>query len=86
MKKINDFNILGITIQVILTICVIVFFLISLFHSKFFPYLYLFFSFDLFVMGYNNLKVYKRKNITVLYFIVGFIIFIYSILSFFGVI
>ena len=86
--KINEFNILGFTIQVIVTIIVLVFAIIALFvNSKFFPYLYLSMGIDLLIMSYNNKKIFnKEKNIVILYLAFGVLMILYSILSFLGVV
>ena len=85
-SKINEFNILGINIQFVLTIVVAVLGILSLIvSSKLFPFFYLFASLDLFAMSYNNYLVYHKKNITNAYIMAGVILLIYSILSFIGV-
>ena len=88
ISKINEFNILGVTIQVILTVLVLVFVLLALIvNSKFFPYVYLFMGLDLLIMAYNNKRVFnKDKKMSMLYLEFGIVIIIYAILKLIGVI
>lgn len=85
-NKINEFNILGINIQIILTIVVVVFLLLYLIvGSKFLNLLYLFIGLDLLIMGYNNNKVFKKEGFTIVYYASGVALIVYSILRMVGV-
>lgn len=86
ISKINEFNILGINIQIIVTIVVVVFAILSLFVSdNFLPILELFIGLDLMIMAYNNKKIYQRGKVTYIYLIVGILLIVYAILSLVGV-
>ena len=89
MKKksvINEFNILYVIIQMILTIVALVFAILSVFVNKKYNNLFLLFmGIDLIVVGINNYKIYKRKNLTIIYIIVGVILLVSAILKMIGV-
>lgn len=86
-SKINEFNILFVAIQFILTIAVIVFLILSLFVSgDFYKYLEVIMGFDLLMIGYNNHRIYQRKNITILYVGIGIFLIIAGVLGFIGVV
>ena len=86
ISKINEFNILGINIQIILTVIVLIFGLLYLIvGSKFRNVFYIFIGLDLIVMGYNNIKIFKKQGATIVYFATGIALIIYTILSMIGV-
>ena len=86
VSKINEFNILGINIQIILTVIVLIFGLLYLIvGSKFRNIFYIFIGLDLIVMGYNNIKIFKKQGATIVYFATGIALIIYTILSMIGV-
>ena len=81
ISKINEFNILGINIQIILTVIVLIFGLLYLIvGSKFRNIFYIFIGLDLIVMGYNNIKIFKKQGATIVYFATGIALIIYTIL------
>lgn len=85
-NKINDYNILGINVQIVLTILVLIFGLLYLIvGSKFKNVFYIFIGLDLIVMGYNNIKVFKKQGATIVYFATGIALIIYTILAMIGV-
>ena len=85
-NKINDYNILGINIQIGLTIVVLILALLYLIvGSKFRNAFYIFIGLDLIIMGYNNIKVFKKTGATIVYFTTGIVLIIYTILSMIGV-
>ena len=83
-EKITEFNILGVNIQFIITILVVIFGVVVLLTNRFLFVLEILMSIDLFIMAYNNHKIYHRK-ITYLYILIAVILFIVSILSLLGV-
>lgn len=85
-SKINEFNILGVNIQIILTIVVLIFGLLYLIvGSKFRNLFYLFIGLDLVIMGYNNMRIYRKQGLTIVYFASGIALIIYTILAMIGV-
>jgi len=85
--KINEYNILGLNIQIILTVLVAIFSLLGfLINNIFFNMMKIVGGLDLFIMAYNNEKVYHNKSITVVYIIFGIITIIWGILGVIGVI
>lgn len=85
-QKINEFNILGVNVQLLITIGVIVFALIYLFTEKFLFVLEILMGIDLLVMSYNNHKIYHKRKLTIIYMIFAIVLFIFAILSILGVI
>ena len=85
-SKINEYNILGINVQIVLTIIVCIFGLLALIvSSKFLKFLYLFIGLDLLIMGYNNERIFRKEGLTIVYIASGIALVIYSILKFIGV-
>ena len=85
-SKINEFNILFVNLQFILTITVFIFFILSFFYSSMFCWLELFLGLSLLMMAYNNQLIYKRKRATIVYFVFGILVLLLDILMFLGVI
>ena len=82
ISPINRFNIVFVNIQIILTILVLVFLILSLVaDKKFFLGMEIFVGLDLLIMGLNNHLIYKRKNITIMYVLIGICVLIYAILG-----
>lgn len=84
-SKINEYTILGIVLQIILTISVVVLAIISLFNHSLFSILEIVIGFDMFVMAYNNHWVYRREKVTPFYLGVGGVLLLIGILSLLGV-
>ena len=71
ISPINRFNIVFVNIQIILTILVLVFLILSLVaDKKYFLGMEIFVGLDLLIMGLNNHLIYKRKNITIMYVLI----------------
>lgn len=81
INKINSFNILAVDIQIIFTVLSIILAIVSLFNNSFFRIFKLSLGFSLLIMGYNNQKIFKRKNTTILYVIAGVILVIVGCLG-----
>ena len=73
-----------IILQFILTIGLIVFGIITIFKTELVYVFELFLGITLIVMGINNHLIYKRKNLTILYFLIGLGAFILAILKLIG--
>ena len=86
MRKINEWNILGINIQIVVTIIVAVLGVLSLFLKQLFPFFQLTMAMDLFLLAYNNHKVYQRKKITLMYIMCGILLVLFAVLLLLGVI
>lgn len=76
ISVINRFNIIFVDIQVIFTILVLIFGILYLFNSKMAIYFKSFLILDLLMMAFNNYKIYKRINMTIVYLIVAIGLFI----------
>ena len=85
-SKINDYNILGVSVQIILTVVVCIFGILTLIlGSKFLKFLYLFIGLDLLILAYNNKYVFHKEGLTITYLATGIALTIYSILMIVGV-
>ena len=76
ISVINRFNIVFVDIQVIFTILVLIFGILYLFNSKMTIYFRGFLILDLLMMAFNNYKIYKRINMTIVYLLVAIGLFI----------
>ena len=82
ISPINRFNIVFVNIQIILTILVLVFLILSFaVNKKYFLGMEIFVGLDLLTMGLNNHLIYKRKNTTIMYVLIGIAVLIYAILG-----
>ena len=85
-NKINEYNVLGVNIQIVLTILVCIFgLLVLIVSSKYLKFLYLLIGLDLIILGYNNKKIFKKEGLTIVYMATGIGLVIYSILIIIGV-
>lgn len=73
-----------IIIQFILTICLIIFGIVTIFKTDLLYIFELLLGATLLVMGLNNFLIYKRKNLTVLYLIIGLGSIVLAILKLLG--
>ena len=83
-KKVSKYPKYLIIIQLILTLTVIIFGIITLFKNELVYVFELILGITLIVMGINNHLIYKRKNLTILYFLIGLGAFILAILKLIG--
>ena len=84
-KKIEKKDMIFVYIQMIVTIIVLVLFFIYMFNNKsVLGYLEIAVAIDLFLTGYNNVKIYKRSNITIYYIIFGVILLVLAIMNLLG--
>ncbi len=77
-KKINQTSLF---IQIILLVILVYFLTLVIFIPNFKNLVDYLLSFTLIVMAYNNYKIYKRKNMTLLYSIVGSLLLVMSIIE-----
>ena len=78
MKKKKN---IWIYLQLFLTLLVIILFILLLCKVKVVTYLRFVLALDLFVIAYNNQKIYKRKVFTVIYVLAGLFILIAAFLG-----
>lgn len=71
-KRINN---MGFLIQIVLVFLTLIFLIISFLDNKFYIVLKSLMIFDMFVLAYNNQKIYKRKYMTIIYIIFAIIVF-----------
>ena len=72
-KKIDN---IGIFLQCVLTSAVVISLITSIFIGPLLLVTYALTSLILFTLAYNNYTIYKRKYMTVIYFIFGFLVLI----------
>ena len=72
----------GLLVQVVLIELMIIFSVINLITNVFMPAFYAILAMLMFTMAYNNIKIYKRKNMTVIYLIVGIFVTISTVLEY----
>lgn len=85
--KINDYNIIGVNIQILLTIAVVILTMVTLcFNKKLLSVLEIVVSLDLFIMAHNNNRIYHKNKVTILYIIFGIGLLLYALLTLIGVV
>lgn len=72
-------------LQFIFSIAVILSIIFYFINRQNISYLEFFLGITLVIMGYNNKRFYQRKNMTILYLIIGIFLIIFSIVQFLGV-
>ena len=72
----------GLLVQVVLIELLIIFAVINLITNIFMPAFYAILAMLMFSMAYNNIKVYKRKYMTVVYLVVGIFVTVATILEY----
>ena len=84
--KINEYNILGVFLQAIVTVVALVLFLLFLIcGKKYLIFLEIFVSIDLLIMAYNNKKIYRRNKMTVAYIVGSILMAFYVLMTILGV-
>ena len=73
-----------IIIQFILTIGLIIFGIVTIFNTDLLYIFEIFLGITLLVMGLNNFLIYKRRNLTILYIIIGLGSIVLAILKLLG--
>lgn len=86
MKKENNIekkqiNQISLFIQIILLVILVYFLTLLIFIPQFQNVVDYILSFLLIIMAYNNYKIYKRKNLTFIYGIVGILLLIAAIVG-----
>lgn len=84
-KRIDETNILFVNLQIVSTLASLIALIMYLFQRKMFPILCICLSLNLFVLAFNNYKIFKKKNYTIVYIIAGVVLLIYTILQMIGV-
>ena len=72
----------GLLVQVVLIELLIIFAVINLITNVFMPAFYAILAMIMFTMAYNNKKIYKKKNMTKIYNIVGIFIVISTLMEY----
>ena len=74
-KRKSLYTDLGIFLQMVLSVCTLIMGIFSLFEKELFLVCEIILVFLLFLLAYNNQKVYKRNFMTYGYAFVGFLLF-----------
>ena len=85
ISKINEYNILYVNIQAILTICTCVLLVIYFFNNKALWLLEIFGGLTLLMMSFNNYIIYRKSKFTVVYLVIGIITIIFGIVNLMGI-
>ena len=72
----------GLLVQVVLIELLIIFAVINLITDVFMPAFYAILAMIMFTMAYNNKKIYKKKNMTSVYIIVGIFVTITTLVEY----
>ena len=75
-------NEVGLLVQVVLIELLLIFAIINLITDIFMPAFYAILSMIMFVMAYNNKKIYKRKYMTRVYVIIGIFVAVSTIVEY----
>lgn len=81
ISKINRFNILFVSLQMIFVIFTIICLIWSLFNNKVYDILQFVMAATLFICGYNYKVVYGKPQVSYIFYIVGMIILVVEILA-----
>ena len=73
--------ILGVHLQILVTIVAVILGLICLFGWDLSFYLKIIVAVDLLIMAYNNYKIYHKKNLTIVYILVAMMVLIMTIIG-----
>lgn len=84
VKEDTTFNEIGMLLQAILMLFVVVFAVSSFFQIEFLVITEILLGLMMFVMAYNNVKVYKRRIMTYAYLAMGVVMIAASIINFIG--
>lgn len=72
----------GLLVQVVLIELLLIFAVINLITDVFMPAFYAILTMIMFVMAYNNKKIYKKKNMTFIYTVVGIFVLISTLMEY----
>ena len=72
----------GLLVQVVLIELLLIFAVINMITNVFMPAFYAILAMLMFTMAYNNKRIYKRKNMTSVYIIVGIFVTITTLLEY----
>ena len=72
----------GLLVQVVLIELLLIFSIISLITSAFVPAFYAILAMIMFCMAYNNKRIYKRKNMTFIYNVIGIFVVISTLVEY----
>ena len=73
----------GMFVQFAFVLLILVFAIISMFQPVFVKITQLTTGLTLLIMAYNNHRIYKRKAFTTIYIIIGILVLLFGVLSFF---
>ena len=81
LKEYNSDEV-GLLVEVVLIELLLIFAIINLITNVFMPAFYAILTMIMFVMAYNNKKIYKKKHMTSIYTIVGIFVLISTLMEY----
>ncbi len=72
----------GLLVQVVLIELLIIFSIINLITDVFMPAFYAILCMIMFTMAYNNVRIYKKRYMTVIYIIVGIFVLVSTLMEY----
>ena len=84
LEEADSFYHVSLLTQAVCVVGVLAISILAIFENSFTVPVEVLVGITLFIMAYNNLKLFKRKGMTIVYIIFGFISFIIGICGYFG--
>lgn len=80
-KKLSQTDLILLNIQLLMSICTLVVGILYFIKNNMLFWLQLSLGITMLIMGINNLKIYKRKSVTIMYFLLGILLVVLAVLT-----
>ena len=80
-KKLSQVDLILLNLQLIMSLCTLVVGVMFFFKNNMLFWLQLSLGITMLTMGVNNLKIYKRKSVTIMYFLIGVLLIVLAVLT-----
>ena len=80
-KKLSQVDLILLNLQLIMSLCTLVVGVMFFFKNNMLFWLQLSLGITMLTMGVNNLKIYKRKSVTIMYFLLGVLLVVLAVLT-----
>ena len=80
-KKLSQTDLILLNIQLLMSICTLVVGILYFIKNNMLFWLQLSLGITMLTMGVNNLKIYKRKSVTIMYFLLGVLLVVLAVLT-----
>ena len=80
-KKLSQTDLILLNIQLLMSICTLVVGILYFIKNNMLFWLQLSLGITMLTMGINNLKIYKRKSVTIMYFLLGILLVVLAVLT-----